>query len=117
MKNVGNFINHAKSIVLDGVVSFNESYAIGHYSRYSANVNKNEITRDLFLQSWTFLAEIEKCPHMVIEVDDLELELYVNNCTLDFVDVYTGEVVLTLGEDCEIEYSNDWAKGLYNWNR
>lgn len=121
MKNTKRFTRHAKNITLSGNVKFNHKSAHDPYSRYVFQKKRKDITRIEFLDSYFMVTEWfndELNTPLVLMIDDKDLVVVPSEDSEEchFVDVSTGEVMLTLDMGCVI-YSTPWAEEIYRWGK
>lgn len=119
MKNTRRFTRHAKKITLSGDVRFNHRSAHDPYSIYASNKRRDELTRIELLQSYFMVTEwFNGDKDLTLKVDDKKL-IAVAETTSDavhFVDIDTGELMLTLDIDY-VRYSTPWSEELYRWGK
>ena len=118
MKNTKRFTKHCKNITISGNVKFDHRHALDPYSRYVDYKKRNEITRTDFLDSYFMVTEwLIVDEELVLQVDDRRLKVVCDdNEVVHFVDIDSGELMLSLNFGY-VEYTTDWAKELYQWNK
>jgi hypothetical protein len=119
MKNVKRFVRHAKKITRSGNIKFDPAWADMPYSRYVHWKKRKDITRIEFLDSYFMVTEWyndENNTPLDLLVDDKVLRVIpdTNSDAAHFMDVETGEIMLTL-DIGSVEYSTDWAEQKYQW--
>lgn len=118
MKNVRRFVRHAKKITLSGNIQYCADDAYLPYSRYQFRKKREEITRTELLDAYFMVTRWLCGDDLILKVDDKTLKVLPSEIdeSVNFVDVETGEVMLTLDFGQEI-YTTEWASDLYKWGK
>ena len=118
MHNVKRFIRHARKITKQGDVKFTTAVAESGYSLYPHRIHRRMLSRSELLQAYDSVAEFFEGPDVIICVDGVRLQAYFaqDDDLISWVDVDTGEVILTHDIEC-VTYSTEWARQFYHWGK
>lgn len=118
MKNVKRFIKHCKKITLSGNIKYDPQGAYLEYSRYPLQKKRKDLTRLEVLDAYFMVTEWLNGHALMLKIDDKILHVvphrYDDSC--HFIDIDTGELMATMGIGY-VEYTTDWAEGLYQWGK